>query len=201
VRLEGAGGRGGWGSYTRGVQELSVEVVDQTGRLAPPALKWLTEHIEKAVRHLGAAGEVRVRIVGDAEMASAHEEFAGVPGTTDVLTFDLVDPEAARPPRVDVDAGRLDFASISYGLDTDILACLEVAERQVATSEAEMGGSASLERELLLYVVHGVLHCLGMDDHDDVAAAAMHRVEDVVLTAIGVGPVYSGRGPGRGASG
>ena len=29
------------------------------------------------------------------------------------------------------------------------------------------------------------------DDHDEAAAAAMHQVEDAVLTAIGVGPVYT----------
>src|SRR5262249_30742782 len=151
-------------------------------------------HIEKAIWHLGAAGEVRVRVVDDAAMAEAHEEFAGVAGTTDVLTFDLTDPEAAPAPQLDLGRRCLDSDSNRYGLDTDILVCFDVAERQVAPKTPETGESIPVERELLLYVVHGVLHCLGMDDHDEATAAAMHRVEDVVLTAIGVGPVYSGRG-------
>jgi probable rRNA maturation factor len=180
---------------------LTIEVIDQTGRLKASALGWLTEQVEKAVRHLGALGEVRVRVIDDAEMAAAHEEFAGVAGTTDVLTFDLTDPETSPGPRIDLQQGRLESDGAKYGLDTDILACLAFAERQVAYGDPETGGFDSVERELLLYVVHGVLHCLGMDDHDEDAAAAMHRVEDVVLTAIGVGPVYSGREPGRGASG
>lgn len=164
-------------------------------------MTWLTEHVEKAVRHLGAYGEVRVRVIDDSEMAAAHEEYSGEAGTTDVLTFDLTDPGASPAPRINPERGILESDSKWYGLDTDILACFDVAERQVAPRDPETGGSHSVERELLLYVVHGVLHCLGMDDHDDDAAAAMHRVEDVVLTAIGVGPVYSGKEPGRGASG
>src|SRR5690242_4802974 len=96
-----------------------LDVADPQGRLAPPRLEWLRLRATEGLGVLGAAGEVRVRIVGDAEMASAHEEFAGVPGTTDVLTFDLTDPELplTDPPM----------------LDTDILVCADEATRQ-ATS-------------------------------------------------------------------
>src|SRR4051812_5270248 len=180
--LSRCGCRSGWEAFGcwrleplhSGVSELSVEVVDQTGRLKSAAMTWLTQHIEKAVRHLGAGGEVRVRVVDDSEMARAHEDFAEVPGTTDVLTFDLTDPEATSAPRIDQGHGKLASDSCSYGLDTDIMVCFDVAERQIAPNAALTGGFAPVERELLLYVVHGVLHCLGMDDHDEAAAAAMH---------------------------
>lgn len=182
--------------------QLSIEVLDQTRRLSPAALAWLTDHLRKAVQHLGAAGEVRVRIVNDEEMAQAHEEFAGVAGTTDVLTFDMTDPEAGPPPPLVLELGKLEKSSHLFAIDTDILACLDVADRQSQGNTPGSTQSRPVERELLLYTVHGVLHCLGMDDHDEAAAAAMHRVEDAVLTAIGVGPVYAaGREPGQGASG
>ena len=58
------GGTGRW-RYTGLVAEISVEVLDATRRLEPGALAWLIGRIEAAVLHLGAAGEVRVRIVGD----------------------------------------------------------------------------------------------------------------------------------------
>jgi probable rRNA maturation factor len=114
-------------------------------------------------------------------MAVAHERYSGIPGTTDVLTFDLRD-EAAGP------------------LDTDILICLDEAIR----CGAERGHAAN--RELLLYVVHGILHCLGHDDHDDAGYARMHAREDEVLEAIGVGRTFaasptsdsSASGSGRG---
>lgn len=55
--------------------------------------------------HTGAAGEVRVEVVDDAAMANAHEEYLGVEGTTDVITFDLMGGRGAprrrtaSPPR------------------------------------------------------------------------------------------------------
>ena len=146
-----------------------VDIADPQGRLAAARLEWLISRAREALAFLGAGGEVRVRVVGDGEMAAAHEEFAGVPGTTDVLTFDLTDPDAPRTQ-----------------LDADILVCADEASRQAAARGHEA------ERELLLYIVHGVLHCVGFDDHDESAAAAMHAREDQVLAAIGVGPTYRG---------
>jgi probable rRNA maturation factor len=164
---------------------LAVEVFDATRQLEPKTLSWLTEHIHKAVLSLGGYGEVRVRIVGDDEMARQHEEFAGVPGTTDVLTFDLVDlDESPRPAPPAPEGIYTDIVRLLYVLDTDILVCRDVAERHVAAA------GYPYERELLLYVVHGVLHCVGMDDHDPEESQRMHAMEDIILSAIGVGPVY-----------
>ena len=170
---------------------VSVEVLDETRRLPEPALAWLVTHIDLAIRRLGAAGDVRVRVVDDPAMAQAHEEFAGVPGTTDVLTFDLKDPEESPKAVLDKSCVRLVGDSYPYGLDTDILVCLDEALRHLG------GGRYPVEKELLLYVVHGILHCLGMDDHDEAEAAAMHRMEDTILEAIGVGAVFkAGEGEG-----
>lgn len=149
-----------------------VDVVDGTGRLRGPAATWLTDHARAAVASLGhrAGGDVRVRVVGDDEMAQAHWQFSRVRGTTDVLTFDLSEGGAA--------AG-------GAPLDVDVLVCIDEAARQAAVR------GHAVERELLLYVVHAVLHCLGEDDTTDEAAARMHAREDAVLSAIGVGVVYA----------
>ena len=105
-------------------------------------------------------------------MAGAHQRYAGVSGTTDVLTFDLAESGAGR-------------------LDADLLVCFDEAARQAA------GRGHDVATELLLYIVHGVLHCLGQDDHDPAAASRMHAEEDRVLEAIGVGRVYGGGEGGR----
>ena len=141
-----------------------VEVVDPDRRLSARDLAWLSEQAERALGVLGVTGEVRVRVVGDGAMAAAHERYAGEAGTTDVLTFDLSEGEKS--------------------LDTDILVCSDEAARQAGARGHEP------VRELLLYIIHGVLHCLGHDDHDEAAAARMHAEEDRVLVAMGVGPVY-----------
>lgn len=176
----------------------SVELLDATRRLPRDSIGWIVQHVKKAMHHLGCGGEVRIKVVDDAEMAAAHEEFAGVPGTTDVLTFDMTDrEELGEPPEIDLQSSRL---TGMFGIDTDILVCLDEANRQSGPPGTPMeggGGGLAVERELLLYVIHGILHCLGMDDHEEPAFEAMHKVEDGVLKAIGVGPVF--RAPGHGA--
>ena len=142
----------------------SATVADASGAVDASTRAWLADHAGASLRHLGARGEVRVRLVGDEEMVRVHERWSGVAGTTDVLTFDLADgPE----------------------LDTDLYVCVDEARRQTDAR------SHALKHELLLYIVHGVLHCLGYDDRDESEAERMHRREDEVLAAIGVGRVYA----------
>jgi probable rRNA maturation factor len=49
----------------------------------------------------------------------------------------------------------------------------------------------SVQNELLLYIVHGILHCTGFDDHNEEDHKLMHQEEDRILKAIGVGVVWS----------
>jgi probable rRNA maturation factor len=152
---------------------IAVEVGSEGGTLAEPARRWIEDHARRAIAGLGATGEVRVRVVGDEAMAAAHSGFAGVEGTTDVLTFDLAEPGQS-------------------SLDVDILVCIDEARRQAAAR------GHGVERELLLYIVHGVLHCLGHDDHDPAAAARMHAEEDRILESLGVGATYAASRGGEG---
>lgn len=152
--------------------DASVCIHDETGALHARDLDWLRE---AAGRALAAAlpdnddrpHELRARIVGDGAMAALHQRHAGDPATTDVLTFDLRDD-----PRLDP-------------LDADVVVCLDEARRR-SEERAE-----DTRRELLLYILHAALHCLGHDDHDPADARAMHAREDEILTRIGVGPVYA----------
>jgi probable rRNA maturation factor len=148
--------------------ESAIDVIDSTRALPAEAVVWLRTRAARAMEALRAFGEVRVRVVADPEMAAAHQRWKGLPGPTDVLTFDLSD-------------------GLNRGeeLDVDILVCLDEARRH----GVERGHTP--ERELLLYIVHGLLHCLGHDDHEESAAAAMHAMEDRVLEALGVGATFA----------
>lgn len=167
-----------------GKGSLRIDLADSTGRLSDSASRWLLDRLSEALpeacrrekaRSGGnvRGGEVRVRVIGDEEMAKMHEEYAGVEGTTDVLTFDMSIDEGSGAP----------------DLDVDVLVCLDEALRQ----GAKRGHEHHPEHELLLYALHGILHCLGHDDHDDIAYRAMHRAEDDILSAIGVGPIFARR--------
>lgn len=119
---------------------------------------------------------ISVLIVDDARMIDFHARHSSDPTTTDVLTFDLRD-DASLP------------------IDADIVVCADEAARRAV----EFGHS--IERELLLYCVHGLLHCAGFDDHADGDWRRMHAREDELLEAIGVGATFSpppSAGGGRG---
>jgi probable rRNA maturation factor len=153
-----------------GAGSASVWIDVASPKVAPAWTVWLTEQVTRALALLNVGGDVRIRLAGDDEVATAHQRFLGVEGTTDVITFDLSEP--AEP---DFDESQTQ----PRRLDVDLLVCVDEGLRQAAAR------GIPPQHELLLYCVHGVLHCLGHDDHDDEAYRAMHAAEDEILAAIG----------------
>ncbi|MEX0877117.1 MAG: rRNA maturation RNase YbeY [Phycisphaerales bacterium] len=147
-----------------------IELLDACGSLRPDELRQLTDLARRAMEQLPNTGSVRVRIVDDREMTEAHERYANAPGTTDVLTFDLAADTTGDPTH--------------KALDADLIICHDQAARQAREHGHEP------VRELLLYIIHGVLHCLGYDDHDEEGFNSMHTREDQILAAIGVGTTF-----------
>lgn len=151
-----------------------VEVVASAavaGRIDGSGIAWIIEHARKAGQELALTGELRIRIVGDAEMSAMHDRHLGDPSTTDVLTFDLSNG-----------------ATGQHGvIDADVLACIDEAKRRATELQHPV------ERELLLYVLHAMLHCLGHDDHDEAGYDAMHAREDEILERISVGRTFKAR--------
>jgi probable rRNA maturation factor len=47
-------------------------------------------------------------------------------------------------------------------------------------------------------IVHGFLHLLGYDHDDDEDAAAMERLETIILSSLGIADPYEGREVVRG---
>jgi probable rRNA maturation factor len=130
-----------------------------------------TQRIPEAIRntlrrHRRSRCRINVAVVDDARMAALNQAHLGKTGTTDCLAFDLRDGDRCE------------------AVEGDIAVSWETAQRQARAR------GISTEAELTLYAVHGLLHLLGYDDCDAEQAAAMHRVEDDILTAVGIGPVY-----------
>ena len=142
--------------------------------------RWLRSRLLEIARLLGLENpRITVVIVGDAKMAELHERYAGAKGTTDVLTFDLSDPQV---PSLKPQASRLD-GEIYISLD-------EACRRAI-----ELDHEPRLE--LLLYAIHGLLHLTGYDDQDPESYRCMHSKEDELLKAIGIGPIFAaGKGGG-----
>lgn len=109
------------------------------------------------------SAELSLAIVDAEEMASLNERYRSVAGPTDVLSFGCDDPcpvEGDEP--------------ITLG---DVVIAPAVAEHQAA----ELGHT--VEEELNLLLVHGILHLLGYDHEDDASAQAMHQREQELLDA------------------
>lgn len=145
--------------------EQVIEVIAAPGIEDAIDLPWLRDHVASIIPMLKVAvARLAVAIVPDAEMTRLHREHCGIDSTTDVLTFS--DAKPGEP------------------IDVDIAVCVDEAKRQAA-----MRGHG-VERELLLYIVHGLLHGAGYDDHDEAGHRAMHAEEDRILAAVGVGATF-----------
>ena len=146
------------------------DLCDIRVRIAHPGIDIDDSLITRAVRltlssHKRNGCKLSIALVDDACMSELHQRYLDIPTSTDVLTFDLGE-------------GSDDM------VEGEIVVCVDTAIREAAVR------NLPLSTETLLYIVHGVLHLLGYDDHDETAAERMHRVEDDVLTQLGVGPAY-----------
>jgi len=119
--------------------------------------KRIAELVAFVARREGAALEqIDVAVVGARRMAELNRRYLGHRGATDVLSFDLTD-------------------AWQGGGCGQIVVCGDVAAR-----EARRRGTAP-QRELLLYVAHGLLHLLGYDDASPRAAARTRARQERIL--------------------
>jgi probable rRNA maturation factor len=145
-----------------------------------PARSLSDARIRRAVRHVLQRHRVHrcdleVVILGETGIRRLNERWLGHEGLTDVITFDLGTGRGRRPFEV---VGQVNV-------------CGPVARREAARRGVKPSA------ELLLYVVHGLLHLLGYDDGDPAGATRMHRKEDELLGQLGYGRVYAASGRQR----
>lgn len=117
-----------------------------------------------ATRRPRGGFELAVLFVDDARSADMHGEHFADPTPTDVMSF----PDGTPDP----ESGRLRLGDLAVGVD--------VAER-VARERGR-----PLAEELVLYILHGTLHLLGLDDIDDADRAAMWAEQRRILAPLGI---------------
>jgi probable rRNA maturation factor len=128
----------------------------------------------------GIKGETEVSLlfVDEAAMSSLHEQFLGLSGPTDVLSFPIEDDPGPSGRSPDV-GGSGPGSSAEQGVLTllgDVVVCPSVAARNAI----EHG--VSFEDEVALLVVHGLLHLLGLDHEIEAEAERMEALEQELLT-------------------
>jgi len=149
---------------------VSVLVTDESDRPVDTQ-RWLSlaGRVLEA-EGVGVTAELSMAFVGEEAMAELNRRFAGEEGATDVLAF----------PIDDAHADRGDGTPVMLG---DVVICPAVADRNAT------GHGASLEDELALLVVHGILHLMGMDHEDPLDASVMQQRERELLDRFHAVPV------------
>jgi probable rRNA maturation factor len=109
--------------------------------------------------------ELSISFVSEPVIAELNLRYRGVEGPTDVLSFAIDGAGALEEAGIEEEEGG---APTLLG---DVVVCPAVAR---ANAEARGG---SLEAELGLLVVHGVLHVLGFDHEVDEEAEVMEALE------------------------
>lgn len=111
----------------------------------------------------GAFGELTLTFIDRDEIASLNVQHLGGNGPTDVLSFPL-----------DADAAATGGVLIGDVLLGDVVICPAVAAEQAADH------AGTLDDELALLVIHGILHVLG-HDHAEPDETATMRAREVEL--------------------
>ncbi|MFL6765799.1 MAG: rRNA maturation RNase YbeY [Sphingomicrobium sp.] len=118
--------------------------------------------------------EISVLLSSDRKVRDLNDEYRGKPRPTNVLSFPMIDRDAL---------GETTVAGPEMLLGDIILA------HGVCDAEARNKG-VSLEQHATHLIVHGTLHLLGYDHHDDQGAADMEAREARALKRLGIANPY-----------
>lgn len=119
--------------------------------------------VEKVLGEMGEpSAEVGLVLTGDPEIRRLNWQYRGIDRPTDVLAFPMREKRES-----------------SYYLLGDVVISIPTARKQALQQ------GHSLQQELALLIIHGLLHLLGYDHERSVAdARVMKRKEKKLLKAI-----------------
>ncbi len=142
---------------------ISIIIADAFGSLVNADLLETAAQAVLDIEKVDPSNELSIAIDGDAEIQALNLQFLGIDAPTDVLSFpsDETNPETGAPYLGDI--------MISYPR---------------AKQQAENAGE-TVEDELQLLVVHGMLHLLGYDHAEPDEKATMWAAQQKALKHLG----------------
>lgn len=151
---------------------MSVEIANESGEQVDElTLVALARHVLDAMG-VNPLAELSVLLVDMTGMEQLHLHWMDEPGPTDVLAFPMDELDTARSAGHDRDDDEPPPALLG-----DVVLCPQVAARQ-----AQDAGH-SLEDELHVLAIHGLLHLLGYDHGDEDEAREMFAVQERLLSS------------------
>ncbi len=115
--------------------------------------------IKKVLSKEGKDAKLSIAFVDNEEIKRLNKRFLGSNEVTDVIAFPLSNNKCF----------------LSGEIIVSVETAVEVAERR----------KSSVEGEIILYIVHGILHLLGYNDKNRIDAKIMHERESEILVALG----------------
>ena len=139
--------------------EITIEIANQQSHL-PLDRRLVRRAVQSVLRDAGVQkARISVAVVDDETIARLNWQYLRHRGAADVLSFALGE---------------------SDGLEGEV-----VVGAQTALRTAPQYGWPP-HNELLLYVIHGMLHLVGHDDTSPVLRAEMQKHETAILEKLGI---------------
>ncbi len=146
---------------------MAIEVNNESGvEIDERALLDISRYALARMR-IHPLSELSVIAVDTAAMEQLHLQWMELPGPTDVMSFPM---DELRPPARDDEEP-------AQGLLGDVVLCPEVARQQGEQAPTRH----SMDDELQLLTVHGVLHLLGYDHEEPAAKAEMFGLQKAIV--------------------
>lgn len=141
--------------------ELTIHNRQRLRRVNARLLRQITIELLTDLLQLKSV-ELGVTLVGASEMARINWQFLQHEGSTDVITFDHTETQISRRKS----------AVARQKISGELFICLDDAMEQARSFRTMW------QAELVRYIIHGVLHLCGYDDHQVGARRRMKREEN-----------------------
>ena len=161
------------------MSNVSIFGSDEQPDVAVDVARWVRlARLVVDEEHVPGTAELSLLFVDRLTITELNEKFLGARGPTDVLAFPM-DDDLVLPGRQPDQGGRGPGAPSEGGEPPTLIGDVVVCPA-VAAAQAPAHGS-TLDEELALLVVHGVLHLLNYDHADPRGESAMQQRERELL--------------------
>ena len=183
--------------YARRVRSIyiapwRVDVTVRDGVSSPLSAAAVARTAAHALDAAGAPSPASLAVIlaNDAELTKLNEQHMGQHGTTDVLSFPMLETSAF-PPHPGQRAGTRTVKDVDFVTPAgkrqhlgDIVISVERAREQAQAGRGGQTGDvqSSVADEMRLLVTHGVLHVCGWDHADAEERDAMRALEKDLLS-------------------
>ena len=149
-----------------GAAQVTIEIANESGfEIDELALVSVSRFALDRMK-INALAELSLILMDVDAMAELHVKWMDEPGPTDVMSFPMDELDTARSP---------DDPGAAPALLGDVVLCPAVALEQAGQA------GHSLDDELHLLTVHGILHLLGYDHAEQSEEREMFRLQNELL--------------------